>query len=396
MRTSLMFVGLDVHQDSLVVAKAREGNSPAIVVETLPNDWQRLLRLLKLIAEPERLRVCYEAGPTGYDLARRLQAAGIACSVIAPSLIPQLAGRKIKTDRRDAARLAALFRAGELREVHIPEPHVEAMRDLERARGSAKRDERTARHRLDKFLLRHARIWSGTTKWTQKHLQWIREQKFACAAQQITLDHYLIVLDQATARVQALTDEIEKLVQTWALGPLTTALQALRGVQLVTAVTLAAEIGNFARFARPHQLMAYLGLVPSEYSTGTSRRQGKITRTGNKHARTILVEAAWNYRTRLGVSQTIEARRRLVSPEVRAIAEKAELRLTRRFYKLNLRGKNRCQIAIAIARELAGFVWAIARTERLLAEPGVALPPTRPKKRRTVSQPSGGPVPQTP
>lgn len=406
MKDSLMFVGLDVHQESIAVARAAVGNSPALNVETLPNDWKRLLGLLKLIAPSHRLRVCYEAGPTGFDLARRLNAAGISCTVIAPSLVPEVVGRRIKTDRRDAVRLASLFRAGELRAVHIPEPQVEAMRDLERARSAAKRDERVARHRLDKFLLRSARLWSGGGKWTLKHQAWIRAQRFDFPAQQAAFDHYVTTTDQATARVKSLTDEIEKQVQNWVLRPLTIALQALRGVQLVTAVTLAAEIGNFERFATARQFMAYLGLVPSEHSSGGSRRQGRITRTGNKHVRTILVEAAWNYRMRAAHSKTIEARRVLVAPEVRAIAEKAEDRLTRRFYKLNVRGKNSCQIAVAIARELAGFVWAITRCERLLADPVPKPKPSPPKskaeskrvapRKKKVTSSCGGTIPQAP
>jgi transposase len=367
MSHSLVYVGLDVHQDSIVVATARSGRSAALVVATLPNDSVKVLKCLARLGRPEQLRVCYEAGPTGYDLARRLNSSGIACVVIAPSLVPTVAGQRIKTDRRDAGRLAHLHRSGELVEVSIPEPHVEAMRDLERAREDAKRDERVARQRLDKFLLRHSRIWSGGNKWTKKHLAWLREQTFEGLALTRTSANYLLALEQATARVNELTKDIGELVATWSLGPLTTALQALRGVQVVTAVTLAAEIGDFARFTRPSQLMSYVGLVPSEHSSGTKRKQGRITRTGNKHVRRLLVETAWNYRYSTKHSPTIEARRAKVSPAVRAIAEKAERRLVRRFGRLQQRGKPSQQIVTAVARELLGFVWAIAREERFLA-----------------------------
>ena len=309
MSKNIVFVGLDVHMDSIAIATARQGNAPATFGDTLPHDVPKLLARLKRIAPPERLRVCYEAGPTGYELARRLTAEGISCVVIAPSLIPVQHGRRVKTDRRDAVRLASLFRSGELTEVTIPEPHVEAMRDLERARDDAKHDERTARQRLDKFLLRHSRFYSEGKKWTQKHLVWVRGQVFGAAAQTRTLATYLTALDQATARVEAVTDDLTELVQTWALGPLTTALQALRGVQLVTAVTLTAEIGDFARFCRPAQLMSYVGLVPSEHSSGGSRRQGGITKTGNKHVRRIVIEAAWNYRFRPRHSRPFPRRR---------------------------------------------------------------------------------------
>jgi transposase len=367
MKNSVVFVGLDVHKDSLVIATAREGSYSATLVDTLPHDVPKLLARLKRIAAPDRLRVCYEAGPTGYNLARRLNAEGISCVVIAPSLIPVQAGRRIKTDRRDAVRLASLFRSRELTVVNIPEPEVEAMRDLERARDDAKHDERIARQRLDKFLLRHSRFWSEGKKWTQKHLAWIRSQTFEPQAQTRTLAAYLTALDQATARVDELTKDITELVQTWALGPLTTAFQALRGVQVVTAVTLAAEIGDFARFGSAAQLMSYVGLVPSEHSSGGSRRQGGITKTGNKHVRRIVIEAAWNYRFRPRLSKTIEARRSKVSPEVRAIAEKAERRLYRRFERMQQKGKLSKQAVTAVARELLGFVWAIAREEKLLA-----------------------------
>jgi transposase len=361
MNRSLVFVGLDVHQDSIVIASAKFGNLPATVGDTLTHDVPKLIKRLLKIAPATRLRVCYEAGPTGYDLARRLKAADIACIVVAPSLIPVQKGCRVKTDRRDAARLASLYRSGELTAVAIPEPHVEAMRDLERARDDAKRDERVARQRLDKFLLRHARIWSGGSKWTQKHRAWIHNQTFPQLELTRTHASYVTALDQAGGRVAQLTQDIADLVEKWALGPLVKDLQALRGVQLVTAVTLAAEIGDFSRFSHPRQLMAYVGLVPSEHSTGAKRQQGGITKTGNKHVRRIVIETAWNYRFRPRRSRTIEARRSKVSPEVRAIAEKAERRLCRRFERLQQKGKVSKAVVTAVARELLGFVWAIAQ-----------------------------------
>jgi transposase len=241
------------------------------------------------------------------------------------------------------------------------------MRDLERTRDDAKRDERVARQRLDKFLLRQSKFWSQGTRWTVRHLAWIRSQTFEHEAQQRVLASYLLALDQASSRVDELTKDIERLVEKWALGPLVTALQALRGVKLVTAVTLAAEIGDFARFARPSQLMAYVGLVPSEHSSGGRRKQAGITKTGNKHVRRILVEAAWSYRFRSRLSKTIEARRRKVSTSVRAIAEKAERRLSRRFERMQQNGKLATLSVTAVARELVGFVWAIAREKNFTA-----------------------------
>jgi len=360
--SSLIYVGLDVHKDSIAVARCFDlKGSPAVHVAELANDELKVRKCLEKLGASARLRVCYEAGPTGFGLARKLRAVGIECVVIAPSLIPQRPGARIKTDRRDARNLAELHRDGQLTAVTIPEPHVEAMRELERTRGAAKRDERVARQRVAKFLLRNERIWSGKSKWTKAHLAWVAAQTFEHDARNRAYRALRTALEQATARVDELTRDIAEAVETWALKPLVRALQALRGVDLVSAVTWAAEIGDFTRFAHPKALMAYLGLVPSEHSSGASRKQGAITRTGNKHVRTAAVESAWNNRFRGGVSKTIEARRQGVSTEVRAIAEKAERRLSRRFRHLVERNKSNKQAAVAVARELTGFVWAIAR-----------------------------------
>lgn len=359
MKRSLIHVGLDVHQNSIVVAMATRGE-PAIVVRSMPNDWSQLLKTLMGLGHISRLRVCYEAGPTGYDLARRLNAAGICCVVIAPSLVPVQKGVRIKTDRRDAIKLANLHQAGQLVAVTIPDAETEAMRDLERSRDDAKNAERAARHQLDKFLLRQGRTWSQT-RWTHLHWGWIKRQEFPDEASRRVLADYIRAVQEATARVERLEDHIKDLVETSHLAPLVRALQALRGVQLITAVILAAEIGDFARFATPRQLMAFLGLVPSEDSSGQRRRQGRITRTGNGHARRILTEAAWNYRFVHQPSRAILKRRESLPPEIVAIAEKAERRLSRRFRHLTNSRKPSQKVATAIARELAGFVWAIAR-----------------------------------
>lgn len=363
----LRFVGLDVHKDSIAVAVADNGREPARLLETIAHDEVSLLELLDRLGPKARLRICYEAGPTGYGLARRLNEQGFCCSVVAPSLVPVQSGRRIKTDRRDAVRLAHFLRSGDLVQVTIPEAQTEAMRDLERAREDAKQSERAARHQLDKFLLRHARRWSGGSKWGPKHWSWIKQQEFSQEALRRVRDDYTTTVEQAALRVERLTNDIGELVEQWALGPLVKGLQALRGVDLVTATVLAAEIGDFKRFDTPRQLMAYLGLVPSEHSSGTTRWQGGITRTGNRHARWILVEAAWNYRFCPRSSKRINARRRLVTAGVRTIAERAEQRLHRRFRTLIDRGKSNKKTVIAVARELVGFVWAIAQEEKLLA-----------------------------
>lgn len=366
MRKNLTYVGLDVHKETIVVAVAR-GRGAAQVVECLPHDFQRLLKTLDRCGARDRLRVSYEAGPTGYGLARRLRGLGIACEVIAPSLAPVKRGQKIKTDRRDAARLAKSHASGDLTSVAIPDEADEAMRDLSRARDDAKRAERVARQQLDKFLLRHSRMWSEGTKWTLKHLRWIQQQTFEHEAQRRVLADHLLTVERASQRVAQLEKDMAELVETWSRRPLVYALQALRGVQLVSAVVLAAEIGDYSRFASPRQLMSYLGLVPSEDSSGQRRRQGSITKAGNKHVRRILTEAAWCYRFRPRPGRSILQRRTRVSVAVRAIAEKAEQRLSRRLQRLVSRGKLGTVAVTAVARELAGFVWAIAQEPELLA-----------------------------
>jgi transposase len=362
-----LYIGLDVHRDTIVIAVARSGREPAMQFGTIPHDVLALVKLLDELGPRSELRVCYEAGPTGYGLSRRLNELGICCVVVAPSLVPVQQGCRIKTDRRDAVKLAHFHRSGDLVEVSVPAAQNEAMRDLERAREDAVRAQRVTRHQLSKFLLRNGRVWSGATRWTVKHWDWIRKQEFPEEAQRRVLKDYILAVEQATERIERLTADIEELVEHWVLGPMVKALQALRGVRLVSAAVLAAEIGDFARFKSPQQLMAYLGLVPSEHSSGASRRQGGITRAGNRHARWILIEAAWNYRFSPRSSKAIAARRRSVAPGVKTIAEKAERRLHRRFTRLTQRGK-KSQVAVtAVARELVGFVWAITREEQLLA-----------------------------
>jgi transposase len=360
--SSIIRVGLDVHKESIVVARCFDGTDcKAACIAKLPSDYRRLKKCLEKIGSFDRLKVCYEAGPTGFWLARRLNADGIKCMVVAPSLIPVKPGCRIKTDRRDACRLAELYRSGDLTSVTIPDEHVEAMRDLERARNAAKKDERVARHRLDKFLLRNDRIWNGKSKWTLAHRKWVGAQTFEHETQNRAFRSYRTAHDQATARVEELTNDIAELVETWALKPLVKSLQALRGVSLVSAVTWAAEIGDFKRFAHPRALMAFLGLVPSEHSSGNKQCRGGITRTGNKHVRKIAVETAWNNRFRVRTSKIIEARRQGLPAEIRAIAEKAERRLSQRFRHLVDNNKSTKEAAVAVARELVGFVWAIAR-----------------------------------
>jgi len=360
------FVGLDVHKESIAIAVAEGDGSAPEDVAIIPNDTGTLLKRLRKLGPQAELRCCYEAGPTGFVLQRALSEARIECVVVAPSLVPQKAGDRVKTDRRDARKLARYLRSGDLTEVHVPDASTEAMRDLERCREDAKRAERTARHQLSKFLLRHGRAYKGKTAWTGAHLDWIRGQVFEHEAQNRVLVESVQSVENAKARVERLTKDIVDLVESWSLRPLVRALQALRGVQLLTAVVLAAELGDFARFASAPALMAYLGLVPSERSSGETQRRGRITRTGNGHVRRILVESAWSYRHRPTMSAEIRRRNVGVAPAVQAIAWKAQHRLHGRYRKLLGRGKNKQQTVTALARELAGFVWSIARQPQLV------------------------------
>jgi transposase len=360
------FVGLDVHAASITVAVADEGRGAAQALGNVPGDFSSLTKVLKRLGPPASLVCCYEAGPTGFGLARRLLAAGWNCSVIAPSLVPKKPGARVKTNRRDAAKLAHFLRSGDLTTVSIPDEASEAIRDLSRARCAAKRAERVARQQLSKFLLRHERRFTGTT-WKKAHREWIAQQRFERPAQQCVLQDYVAAVALASDRVQRLTQNLADLVPTWDKAPLVTALQALRGIELVSAVTIVAEICDFKRFATARELMAYLGLVPSEQSTGEDQYRGRITRTGNDHVRWTLVEASWHYRRPPNLSKALRVRSATVAPGVRAIGWKAQARLYRRMLRLLSRGKTTQQAAVAMARELAGFVWAITREEVLLA-----------------------------
>lgn len=362
------FVGLDVHKESIVVAVADGDRSEPQVLAELPNDTARLVReLRKLERAGAELRCCYEAGPTGFGLHRALNEAGIRCVVIAPSLIPKQTGSRIKTDKRDAVKLARFHRSGDLTEVHVPEADTEAMRDLERAREDAKNAERVCRHQLSKFLLRQGRHYPKGGPWGVVHMAWMRSQQFDQEAHNRVLVDYIHAVEQATERVARLDKDIATLVETWSLKPLVEALQGLRGVRLLSAVVIAAELGTIERFPTPSKLMAYLGLVPSEHSSGETTRRGGITRTGNHHVRRILVESAWSYRFRPGTNARLKAQNQRISPTVTAIAWKAQHRLHGRYQRLLARGKNKQQVITAVARELSAFIWDIARQPQKLA-----------------------------
>jgi transposase len=366
MNAIVIYVGLDVHKDSIVIAVAREGREAAENWKTIPHDATRLRKALKMLVKSgEILKVCYEAGPTGFGLCRGLREAGVDCLVVAPSLVPGKPGDRVKTDRRDARKLAHFLRSGDLTEVYVPDESVEAVRDLERARDDAKCAERVARHQLSKFLLRHDRRWEGTT-WTRRHRDWIRTQQFAYPAQQRVLEDYLKTVEDLAERVDRLTAQLERLVQDTALAPLVQALQAFRGISVVSAVTIAAEAGDLRRFKTAGQFMSYVGLVPSEDSTGTRRRQGRITRCGNGYLRRILVEAAWHYRHRPLMSKELRRRNKGLAPGVQRIAWEAQKRLNQRLYHLIHKGKSVQKSIVALARELAGFIWAMGQEQAWL------------------------------
>ena len=370
MADRITYVGLDVHKETIVVAAAGGGLRGEVrEYGRIANTSAALDRLLrKLGGDGVTLRFCYEAGPCGYGIQRRLSARGHECVVVAPSLIPKRAGDRVKTDRRDAASLAKLHRAGELTAVWVPDVGHEAMRDLVRARLDAVHSLRRARQQLSGFLLRQGCHY-GRPAWTQLHRRWLAGLRFEQAVHHIVLEDYIATVEAAETRRDRLTAQIEAMLADWTLAPVVAALQTLRGMALVNAATLIAELGDLSRFANPRQLMAYLGLAPCEHSSGASLRRGGLTKpapggeqgAGNNAARRLLIEAAWCYRFPARVSRELLLRQEEQPKAIREIAWKAQLRLCARYRKLARTGKPANVVTAAIARELAGFIWAIAR-----------------------------------
>src|ERR1700757_3779575 len=356
------FVGLDVHAETIAVAVA-EQNGEVRSLGVIPNREDSVRKLVRKLEAVEELRFCYEAGPTDYVLYWQLTRLGVQCEVVAPTLVPVKAGDRVKTDRRDALKLARNYRAGELTAVWVPDAAHEALRDVVRAREAAKKDQLRARHRLNKFLLRHGRRPPmGVKPWTMKYLEWVkREVHFEPMAQEATLLDYLNEVEHAAARIARLDGAIEEAVKCAPpkMRAVIEALQALRGIAQVSAVTVVAELGELSRFGRATQLMSYGGIVASENSSGERTRRGNITKTGNAHLRRVVVEAAWAYRHRPGVGATLRKRQEHVSEEVKEIAWKAQQRLHERYRKLLAKGKNKGVVVTAVGRELLGFMWAI-------------------------------------
>lgn len=354
------FVGLDAHKDSISMAACEAGREPARFVGTIGPDVRGLFKLLAKAGDPAQVSVVYEAGPTGYGLYRELLQRGYCCEIIAPTLIPRRPGSRVKNDRRDCLRLAELSRAGELKAIWVPDEAHEALRNLWRAREDAVGMRLKARQQLKALLLRKARRYPGKTSWTKSHERWIAEQRFEHAGDRIALAEYQLAVQAAEQRVQRLTAALIEATQGWRFEPVVAALRALRGIDTVAAIGLVAEIGDIARFGTARQLMGYLGLVPSEHSSGDSIQRGSITKTGNSHARRLLTEAAWNYRFPARMSHSLGQRSKELPETIRHHAWKAQLRLCSRFARLSSRGVQHNKVCIAVARELAGFVWAIA------------------------------------
>ncbi|MGP7819810.1 IS110 family transposase [Niallia sp. 01092] len=362
MKDTTKFVGLDVSKEKIAVAIAEEGRGEPRYFGMIPHTPEAVRKLVKKLGDPHTLRFCYEAGPTGYPLYRLLSTLGVHCEVIAPSLIPQKPGERIKTDRRDSIRLAQLYRAGELTSIYVPTTEDEALRDLVRAREDAKEDELRAKHRLSKFLLRNnIKQPAGVNKWTRKYRDWLDILKFESAALRVVFQEYYHQLKEVEQRILRLEEEIKLQATEGVHAPTIQALQALRGVALITATSLVAEIGSFNRFPTPKKLMAYIGLIPSESSSGERRRQGAITKTGNRHVRRLLIESAWSYRYQPAVKGDLKRRQDGLSPTIQAISWKAQNRLHKKYYRLLSRGKESSKAITAIARELAGFIWAITQ-----------------------------------
>lgn len=362
MNNTLKYVGLDVSKEKIAVATADSGRGKPRYWGMIPNTSEAIRTLIKKLGDPEQLRMCYEAGPTGYGLYRLLKAMDIHCEVIAPSLIPKRPGERIKTDRRDAQRLAQLYRAGELTPIYVPTEDDEALRDLVRCREDAVEDELRAKHRLTKFLLRHhLHPPAGVKNWSKKHREWLDALHLKDSKLRLVFQEYDHQIKEIQQRIKRLEKEMEHQANEGTHAPLIQALQGLRGIALVTATSLVAEIGSFQRFPSPRYFMGYIGLIPSEFSTGNTRRQGEITKAGNRHVRRLLVEAAWSYRYKPAVKRNLKKRLDQLPPEVQAISWKAQNRLHNKYYRLLSRGKEHGKVVTAVARELAGFIWAVSQ-----------------------------------
>lgn len=358
------FIGLDIHKERISISVAESGRSGAVeYLGEVANDPGAISKLCDHLKRPGKvLAFCYEAGPCGYGVHRQLTSLGHRCEVVAPSLIPAKPGDRVKTDRRDATMLARLHRAGELTPVFVPDADHEAMRDLIRLRSVVRQIVTRARQHLQGFLLRHGRKHRRGTAWRMAYRRWLSTLAFEHPAQQIAFQDYVDAVMDAERRLQRIEEQILSLLPEWNQRPVVDALQAMRGIALINAVVLVAEVGDFTRFSNPRQLMAYFGLVPGERSSGQTVRRGGITKTGNIRARRALVEAAWAYRMRARISRHKVDRIEALPKVVRDIGWKAQVRLCARYRRLSARGKSANLVNVAIAREMVGFIWSIACT----------------------------------
>ena len=365
------FVGLDVHKASISISVAEEGRGGEVrFFGVIPNTPDDVAKMAKRLSKHGELEFCYEASGCGYGIYRQLVELGHRCTVVAPSLIPRKPGERIKTDRRDSEKLAVLHRAGDLTAVWVPDPTHEALRDLVRARVDASMHLMRARQQLLAFLLRHGRSYATGKHWTQRHRAWLASQRFSEETHQAVFQDYLEAVWSAQQRRDALIRRIETMIANWSLGPLVEALRGLRGIDLISAATFIASTGDLSRFASPRLLMGYLGLVPSEHSSGGTVRRGGITKTGNREARRMLIEAAWSYQYPARVAKDKAEILVRLPTHVREIAWKAQTRLCARYRKLIARGKKPTVVVAAIARELAGFIWAIGQQMRITMAAG--------------------------
>ena len=357
------FVAFDTSKLRNAVAIAEAGRSGEVrFVGEIDNTAAATGKLVKkLAAQYGRLSFCYEAGPTGYGLYRQITSLGHDCIVVAPSLIPKKAGDRVKTNRRDALGMVTQFRAGELTAVWVPDPRHEAMRDLTRTRGAAVEDLRRKRQHISSFLLRLGLHYAGKKTWTKTHMKWLASQKLDHAEQRIAFEEMLLAVRQAQERIARLEEAIRVAVPDWSLAEVVDALMAMRGIDMISATAFLAEIGDLSRFRTPRELMAYLGLVPSEHSTGDTVKRGAITKAGNRRARRILVECSWAYRHPPRVGRKKEDKVAAAPRAAREIAWKAQHRLYGRYRALIRKGKLKTVVVTAIARELSGFIWAINR-----------------------------------
>jgi transposase len=369
MTECIKYVGLDVHKSTIAVAIAESGSSEVRYFGEIPNTPEQISKTLrKLGGSGTELSVCYEAGPCGYEVYRQLSSQGIDCMVVAPSMIPRKAGDRVKTDRRDSQMLARLHRAGELTSVWVPSAEQEALRDLVRGRADFVLLQTQSRQRLNAFLLRHGKRFDGKSKWTLSHFRWLETIKCDFPSQQIVLQEYIDTVLHMQNRIKALDKQIELAGNESTLWPLIQNYMALRGVSRLVATALAAELGDITRFANAPHLMAYLGLVPSEHSSGLSKVRGGITKTGNGYVRRLLTEAAWTYRHMARKSACLQRRAEQTPEPIQEIAWKAQQRLCARYRGYIQRGKVSVQACTAVARELVGFIWAIGQATGPLHE----------------------------